>query len=147
MDIKQVLFIWVVLTGVCTYEAFGADLDRLTFEVSRIHNNRDPYIPQYSVLGGLPDRHEYWKTYTGVAFDTTLVRLEKAQWYWDNEIYGKATNRQYRHVGWKFESGVNWGDSLEFFWNHHSQHVLEDVNTDSKYPVSDRYGVRIIFYP
>jgi len=55
------------------------------------------------------------------------------------------TSRQFRYVGLKNETGLDFGN-VEVFVQHHSEHQL-DINDefDSKYPNRNQVGVRIHF--
>lgn len=86
----------------------------------------------------------------GVRFNVKLV----GPLYWNNRIHALTDSGQYRLVGWNFEVGLHplfWIDDpyargLQFFYNHHSQHLLEDKHPEMKFPVNDSLGLRWVIY-
>jgi hypothetical protein len=65
-------------------------------------------------------------------------------WFWDNTVLGKASQSRYRFVSWEFSNGLSFGP-IDIYYYHHSQHMLEGVREDIKFPVEDVYMVRLNF--
>lgn len=64
--------------------------------------------------------------------------------FFDNVVHSETDQFQYRKVGWNYKFGVHLGDSVDVFFEHFSQHLL-DVQ-----PVMpqtyDMVGVRVWLY-
>lgn len=118
---------------------WGAELDRLAIEYNRFHPSaRFPEMPGFKAKEGL-----------AVLFDIRLA----GPLYWRNKVHAKTDPGQYRAIGWQFELGLDpffWsGDlsrHLEFFYAHHSQHLLEARRDDMPFPVNDSLGLRWVIY-
>ena len=112
--------------------AFGASY--LNLELRKIEFKRHAYYP---------DKRD-WRGYTGLNWGVQDL------WdtvYWENTIYAYGDSAQYRHVGWKWELGVNLYDNLHIFYHHHSEHAMdanrEDIGHPDKWPIEDSFGIRI----
>ncbi len=121
---------------------------KLTLEGYYVKNNRDDYL-QYSDAGSdkyaLVSGTETWRDGAAVRFNLDLVSMDDWGLYWNNNVHMASTDRQVRQVGWEYETGVHAGTSLDFFWYHHSQHVLDAERDPGHYPLVNMYGVRLVF--
>ena len=108
------------------------DVDELSFEHTKIDAKRDPYFTHID-----QDDWQY-----GGALNWHVRFLEYL--YWRNQFHFDYET-QIREVGWKYEYGANLGDCFDVFWQHHSRHANEEPKRDQRFPVDDRYGVRINF--
>jgi len=111
-------------------------VDELSMEFAQIENKRDPYFPEHDVKGE-------WKNGLAVNWDVRV--LERL--YWQNRAYFD-TDTAVRHIGWKYELGIDLGSHIDIFWQHHSQHIAEGVapGVDPKdFPLDDRVGIRLYF--
>jgi hypothetical protein len=100
---------------------------------------RFPEMPQYQA-----------KESVSLGLDLALV----GPIYWNNLIHTMTDDSQYRFVGWWFEFGLrssqlpfyprSW-PGIEAFYQHHSQHILEDRHPSMRFPVNDSIGFRIHF--
>jgi hypothetical protein len=109
------------------------NVDALNFEVTKIETKRDPYYKSH-------DPSEDWDW--GAALNWNVRFVEYL--YWSNRFH-LDYDTQVRHVGWKFEAGLNCTKYFDIFWQHHSQHMLEMENKEIEFPLDDRYGIRIHF--
>lgn len=91
----------------------------------------------------------------GAAFNTdfNVFRYKKIALYWKNRLHfdQAATSGHIKHAGWEYELGLPlWIDKgkpkIEFFKQHHSRHVLEEVR-NVHFPVYDRIGIRVRLLP
>lgn len=58
--------------------------------------------------------------------------------FWNNRIEGKASNKQYRQIGWIFNLGLSLSDKFELGWSHLSEHELDrKTNSSLPYPVEN----------
>lgn len=139
---KRDLILFLAILGFVALSAKcvpAAELDRLAIEYGRYHPSaRIPEMPGYKAKEGL-----------AVLFDLSIV----GPLYWRNRVHGLTDPGQYRLVGWQFELGADpffWRDSLrghlEFFYAHHSQHLLEGAHPWIKFPVNDQLGLRWTLY-
>lgn len=132
--------------GLLTTHAQGGELyyenfcilcvDELSMEFTEIKNKRDPYFPKHEVEGS-------WRH--GLALNWDVRAFEKI--YWTNRAYFD-TDHAVRHIGWKYELGINPFKNLDVFWQHHSQHIAEGVAPGEKpdsFPLDDRFGIRVYF--
>lgn len=136
------------------------ELDKLSMEYRQVRNYRDAYFPQYETIEGEcvalnsdgSNSVECFKYGANMLFDLDLIKYGKYGMFWRNDIQMDATNRQVRHVGWKWELGFPLlfdkdRTALEVFTRHHSRHLLDsDPQVDQKYPLRDEYVVRLNFY-
>jgi hypothetical protein len=147
------MFKVLVLLILLTYApiAWGEDLyllepSKLTMEYYKVANNRDEYLAindQGSTKYG--DSDETWRYGSAVKFNLDLIRFGDYGLYWDNNVHMSATQCCVRHVGWEFEAGARASKHLDFFYYHHSQHILDLERESRRYPLVNRYGVRFVF--
>lgn len=130
----------------------NAQVRQVTFDVDKLYDKRDPYFPQYNLLGGHPSPTEdqpklgeYWSYNVNLGVKTDLYAFDKFRVYWDQNIIGYSTNVQYRKVTWDWELGARTGQYVDLFWHHRSEHGLE-TNLDQRYPIEDVYGIRFYLY-
>jgi hypothetical protein len=64
--------------------------------------------------------------------------------FWDNTIHSLTGQSRFRYVSWEFRTGLDLG-RVELFYYHHSEHALDEIPVDRKFPVADAYMVRINF--
>lgn len=131
-----------------------AQVREVTFDLTKIHNKRDPYFPQYNLLGGSPapvvdaDGNlgtEHWSHNVDLGVKSDLYNNHGYVLYWDQDVIGHSTNVQYRKVTWDWELGLKPSRLFDVFWHHRSEHGLE-ANEGRRYPIEDVYGVRIYLY-
>lgn len=130
----------------------GSDLHlleptKLTMEYYKVGNNRDEYL-RFNDQGA--DKYEEsgeetWRYGSAVRFNLDLLRYRDFAIYWDNHVHMAATQCCVRHVGWEFEAGLSASKHLDFFYYHHSEHVLDVQRENRRYPLVNQYGVRFIF--
>jgi len=108
-------------------------VDDLNLETTKIQFKRDAYFNDHD-----PAKDWMW----GAALNWNVRTLKYV--YWKNRFH-LDYDTQVRHVGWKFEAGINLGKYFDTFWQHHSQHMLESERDDIGFPVEDRYGLRFHF--
>lgn len=70
--------------------------------------------------------------------------------YWDNKIHSKTSEDRFRYVGWEFSAGLDFG-RLQIYYNHFSQHMLEQIPEGFEkkgahvFPVEDIVMARFVF--
>lgn len=122
------------------YSVLGPD--RVTLEAWKYQFYRDPYYGYDTNNGG-----EQWAYGAGLNLDFHLIEFENFAIYSRNWFHMAATDSQVREAGWEWDQGVRLMNKVEVFYGHHSQHLLDAPSpTNSKYPVYDEYGVRLIIY-
>jgi hypothetical protein len=60
--------------------------------------------------------------------------------YFDNRIVSNTDDGQYRFVGWNFQVGLRLFPALRIQYEHFSQHLMEQVNPATRFPVEDSIG-------
>lgn len=134
----------LILGNLWTSQADGADLQRVYFETSKLHNYRHTYMPEYTLLkDSRGSREEVWSYHVGLGLDLDLITTEAGTLYWNQLIEGESTTRQFRRTAWLFEIGIDFGD-VSLYHNHRSEHLLDAVS-DQPYPLRDMYGLRVCF--
>lgn len=118
------------------------ELDQFDFDTYRVINHRDPYFG-YKDMGS---DGEHWDKGAAVNFNLDLMKYAEYSWYWRNRVHGEATERQFRQIGWQYETGLEVHNYVQVYWYHHSQHVLDDAGAYGKYPLDNFVGVRYTFY-
>jgi len=113
-------------------------LTSVYFDVASYQGKQYDLQLQYS--GVDIDSSEILQHRTSVGHSYTFYRTGKFSMYWDNEIVGVSTNRQYRYVAWDFELGMKIS-SFHFYYHHISEHLLDSA-TNSHFPLENRVGVR-----
>lgn len=118
------------------------ELERCGFEFSHLADNQDPYYqyPKHGSCSGC----EYWKARVAVVFDVDVLSYRGKGIYFRNNVFGDATNVQFRTVGWQYRVGVHLG-VFDIFHEHVSRHVL-DTDRDDRFPLFNSYGVRLNLY-
>lgn len=136
--------LWVILMLVFSQEAEALELVNAEFELGKIYNKRDLIQPEWTLLSEGPERKdggEVWDYQIGLNLDNDLLKLNKTTAYWDQKVEAQSTTTQYRRVHWEFEFGINFVRSVDVFWYHKSEHLLDEDLDD--YPLKDIYGVRV----
>jgi hypothetical protein len=127
----------------------AATVKEVSFEAGIIYNFRDTYFDNYTLLGGKPssdsveDQKEWWSYYTALNVSTVLMDTNLGHLYFDQQIAGQSTQRQFRRVHWEFELGIHI-QGVDVFRMHRSEHLL-DAKSDN-YPVLDIYGLRFCWH-
>jgi hypothetical protein len=62
--------------------------------------------------------------------------------FFNNKVHAVTDNGQYRLVGWNSLIGFRPFESLDVFYEHHSQHLL-DTQGERKFPSEDSWGITI----
>lgn len=65
----------------------------------------------------------------GVLFDVDLTH----SFFWNNRVHALTDSGQYRLVGWEFSLGTSPWRSLDLFYHHHSQHILDGHHPEFKF--------------
>lgn len=63
--------------------------------------------------------------------------------YWNNVVHSTTDGTQFRTVSWEFEIGVSPFTWIDFYWQHHSRHLLDFKHPVHAFPVMDAYGFRL----
>lgn len=111
------------------------ELTELSIQYQRFHpSGRFPEMPEHQAKEGV-----------GFNLNTDLVCLEwrgRPCLIWRNTVHALTDPGQYRLVGWKFFLGarIHW---FEVGYHHWSQHLLEAVHPEVKFPVQDALSVKI----
>ena len=116
----------------------------LTFR--KHYNRQDFFLDDYSLIGyqGYYEHQpEYWSYGLELELDLTLATSKYIDVYWDQNIVGDSTNKQYRRVHWEFEIGFAVQEKVSIFHYHRSEHVLDIAK--ERYPLYDYHGLRVCF--
>lgn len=117
------------------------DLDHIDLEYYKVVDNRDDFS-SYGEPGSIG---EHWVDGAAINFNLTAVQIDDYSIYWDNKVHMLDTEKQVREVGWEWTYGLDIKNKVDFFWYHHSQHVL-DATGPEPYPLQNYYGVKVNFY-
>lgn len=118
--------------------------DYAGFEAGQIKHLRDPYMPEYTTTS---KEEEHWKSSAALLGDINWIRYGDFRLFMKNRWHMTTTNHQVRHVGWQYELGATLvPGSIDLFYRHHSQHVLESTNMDSRFPLLDEYVIQVHLY-
>ena len=100
--------------------------------------SREPYLntPETGAL--------YSKMDINWDVDLACGYYPKICFFWDNTIHSLTGQSRFRYVSWEFRSGLDFG-KIRLYYYHHSEHALDEVPPDRKFPVADAYMVRINF--
>lgn len=120
-------------------------LERFSLQVAKFTCNRDLLTPSLECTD--------YKGRVATNFDLELFKHA----FWRNEIHGEGTHAAFTTVGWHWEFGFKLSPQVEIFHEHHSRHIMDrnlptywnertQTLKETKFPVEDSYGVRIIFY-
>jgi hypothetical protein len=89
----------------------------------------------------------------GFNVDLDIIKYKGLGLYWNNLLHFDQSDKtgQIKAAGWQYEAGftvlrVNELDKIQFFHQHHSQHILEEKRP-THFPIMDRYGIRLRIYP
>jgi hypothetical protein len=127
----------VLVSALLIGNAWPAEITYVDIEYQHYHpSGRFPEMPNYRAKEGL-----------ALDFNTQLL----GPVYW---IHALTDPGQYRLVGWNFELGVNplffvpydYAKAFQIYYEHHSQHILEDHHPYVKFPVNDSLGLRWVIY-
>jgi hypothetical protein len=64
--------------------------------------------------------------------------------FWNNKIDGMASQAAYKYTSWAFTSGVA-TRYIDLYYDHKSEHVLEEYRPAKTFPVSDAYMIKLKF--
>lgn len=138
-----ILFLFLFSTRGFAQNFHLLELDTFSMEYWKIEDQREGYT-QYD-KPGTGNGKEEWRGGAAANFDLNLISYKGLGLYWDNKVFMNGTDHQVRHVGWQWEAGIGLGKSVDVFWYHKSQHVL-DATYEEKFPLENHYGVRYIWY-
>jgi hypothetical protein len=159
--VKLLIAVWIVMLGMHMYakEAFGFEVNEVSFKSAKIYNMRDPFFPKYTLIRESPrakppinkktgeprwEQTEAWNHHVSLKLDLNLLKNKYGALYWDQEIVGQSTTRQFRRIFWDFEVGISIKDKVSLFHHHRSEHGL-DIRTTG-YPLRDMYGIKLCFF-
>jgi hypothetical protein len=128
----------VAIFQTCQVQAETLAMRKFNFELGKYSDtSRDGYVLQEKPKERLEMRPK-------IAFDFDWYCTSDTQFcaYLNQEVIGKSTTNQYRFVSWIIEGGFALG-KVEFFYWHQSQHMLEAVALNGKYPNENVAGVRL----
>jgi hypothetical protein len=135
----------LLLLGFLSYELKAdtfvpASLDKMSLQINKSLVHREPMTPDIDMKDYVGSLNLEWDA--GLLND--MVK-------WRNSIAAAGTQAQFKTIYWEYEVAVPLHKSLELLYNHKSQHVLDTeqpyyYNKQARFPVSDSYGIRIIFF-
>ena len=64
--------------------------------------------------------------------------------FFNNMIHSETDRDQFRLIGWNYRLGLHLGDSIDFFLEHFSQHILDA--TPQYNNTYDAIGLRVYMY-
>lgn len=119
-----------------------ASLRRFGMEYGKIINNRDAYF-SYADPG--TEDGEAWAYSVAANFDLDLIKYGALRLFWDQQVKGAATDRQFRSVYWDYNFGLRFGDKVSVYESHRSVHVL-DARGQGDFPLRNEYILAVDFY-
>jgi hypothetical protein len=127
-------------------QLYTLSLREFSMEYFKIANNRNSYVPYDDEVDDTGN--ESWDYGAAAKFDLDLIRYGDYAFHWSNRVHGESTNSQFRSMGWQFRWGLQLGRKVELFYDHHSQHALEQAPPPGSrsYPLENRYGAEVTFY-
>lgn len=145
----QILIRWLLYFGVgftltyCGSQAKGAEFltpKNLSLDIGAFtsQSSREPYLntPKTGALYSKLDLN--WDVDLACGFNKEICL------YWDNTIHSLTGQSRFRYVSWEFRMGFDFG-RVALFYYHHSEHALDEVPVDRKFPVADAYMIRFNF--
>lgn len=66
--------------------------------------------------------------------------------FWDNTVHSYTNSSQYYLVSWELRLGARLTQWLDLFYEHHSQHILDQTYPHMKFPVEDSWGIKLYIY-
>ena len=144
------LLVWVILMllaviaiGLLTDEARAqADffvVRDVSFEGGKYSGgDRDAYL-------GTPNSFQL-SHYTAVTWDVDLMCLYHNDIcvFWNNRIDGKASKAAYKYASWEFSTGFA-TKYIDIYYQHHSEHVLEEERAAKTFPIENMIMFRFKF--
>lgn len=119
------------------------DTEKLELDYSRLDkNNRDPNAPQYTGR---------WAEGAELKWRISILSAV----YWDNDVHMSTIDTgQVKCVGWHWEAGLRLNKYFSIAQEHHSQHILDEMNydgqpgelyrgTSSRFQVQNAYKINI----
>lgn len=113
------------------------ELDYLGFDTYKIENYRGY---------GYDIPSNDWVAGNAINFNLCLICRPEHGLYWNNQVYGNATEFQYREVAWAYDLGVAITPKVSLFWSHESRHLLDMPAPPGGFPLRDKIVLRIHFY-
>jgi len=107
-------------------------IDTMSIDVWKTKDKRYSYAPQYD---------SQWTH--GGQFNLGLRVLNVLRW--DNRFHLDNADSQVKLVGWEYRVTMDYFSKVQPFFNHHSEHLLDEGPNDRSFPVEDKYGVSFIF--
>ncbi len=144
---KSLLMFFILVSSTV---AWGDDIrvltpTKVTMEYYSVKNNRDLYLgindPGSNKFG---ESQEYWKYGAAVDMNYDILRYTDYAAYMENHVHMAASNVAVRHVGWEYELGLHLGASIDLFWYHHSQHLMDEERQAARFPLENYYGCRLV---
>ncbi len=84
---------------------------------------------------------------TKETLDLTIKTSVLVFGYWNSKVKSWTTDAQYRAIGLELEFGVHLSDSLDIYYRHESDHLLDRHHSYmTKYPVADAIGIRLFLF-
>ena len=154
VGILSVIFFTLFWNELLFGEMRGPSARSVTFSVGKYDGEQFDSFMQYS-LPPYDLENEYLQHMTQITADFDLVCVgdtyslngpSDACVYLDNSIFGKSTQKQYRYVSWEFEIGLSLQETVDLFYHHKSEHMM-DTSRPDHFPISNYFGIRIEFIP
>lgn len=73
--------------------------------------------------------------------DTSLNKF-----FWDNEIKSYTDKNGFRSIAWEFYLGYNIYNTIDVFYRHESQHVLDKKHSFADFPYENSFGLRLYIH-
>lgn len=129
----------LMLVGINTEGYSKPKVSKVQFTFGNLINKRLSYIPEFN-------NHENFFSDSDLerwAYESIIeVDVDYNKMYFNNDIIGYVTNRNYRYISWDFEIGYNLGKVIKLYYHHKSEHVME-LERDTKYPLHDSVGFKL----
>lgn len=110
------------------------DLNESSIDLYQIADHRNGYSAQFD--------NDWTK---GFAINTNFSLLYNLLFLQSRmETFG--TDAQIREAGLWWTTGVNLSDYFQIYYQHHSDHLLDSKNDETKFILENYYGVRIILF-
>ena len=138
--------LWCLAGTAAAQEWHIMSLKEFDLDAFEIRNHRDAYylIPDAQHAG---PNEEHWNN--GIATDFMIDVAKYGDWgiYWGNRVDEWSTTAQVREVSWKYDLGLQLGPDLDFRWEHHSRHLMDDhTQSSDRFPLDNTFNLRFVFY-
>lgn len=64
--------------------------------------------------------------------------------YLNNQVHSMTDTTQFRLIGWKYQLGVHLGSFADLYYQHFSQHILDQAYND--FPLENTIGLKLYLY-